>query len=66
MIYIIINKGGKGAIATFIERTTTFLVMNTLTKSSDAEEFADKAISMLLPYKHRIHTLGAGNRSEFS
>lgn len=41
-------------------------MMNMLTKSSNVEKFADRAISMLLPYKHRIHSLGVGNRSEFS
>lgn len=62
----IIGKDGKGAIVTIVERTTAFLMMSKLSKGRNAEGLADRVISMLLPYKHHIHSITADNGSEFA
>lgn len=62
----IIGKDGKGAIVTIVERTTAFLMMSRLSKGKNAVGLAEKVISMLLPYKHHIHSITADNGSEFA
>jgi len=62
----IIGKDGKGAIVTIVERTTAFLMMSKLSKGRNAEGLADRVISMLLPFKHYIHSITADNGSEFA
>ncbi len=62
----VIGKDGKGAIVTIVERTTAFLMMSKLSKGKNAAGLSDQVISMLLPYKHHIHSITADNGSEFA
>lgn len=62
----IIGKQGKGAIVTIVERTTAFLMMKKLPKGKKADNLADVVISMLLPYKHYVHSITADNGTEFA
>lgn len=61
----IIGKNHKGVILTIVERKTKLTLMQKLpNKRSDL--VADAIIKLLLPYRHRVHTITTDNGKEFS
>lgn len=62
----IIGKNQQGAILTFTERSTNFLMMVKLKYGKSAVELAKQFIALSLPYKNSIHTITTDNGAEFA
>lgn len=62
----IVGPENKGAIVTFVERTTGFFMMEKLRNGKEAEGLAQTVVRMLKPYKESVHTITADNGTEFA
>lgn len=61
----VIGKNHKGAILTINDRVSSFLWMDKL-NSKNAEELAMKAVEILKPQAHWLHTITGDNGKEFA
>jgi IS30 family transposase len=61
----IIGKNHRGAILTINDRVSSYVWMAKL-NGKNADELAMKAVEILRPHAHWIHTITADNRKEFA
>lgn len=62
---LVIGKGHSGALLTIVERKTLF-TLSALIEGKHAEVVTMTALSLLLPYKERVHTITVDNGKEFA
>ncbi len=62
---LVIGKGHSGALLTIVERKTLF-TLSALIEGKHADVVTMTALSLLLPYKDRVHTITVDNGKEFA